>query len=658
MDISVKFQLLAIGILIVILVDFLCSKRLPLISTKTFTFFWGATFVNLLADIATVYTLSNIDTVPEWLNRLVHQIYIGSLNVVVFSLFMYVCFISGAQKRLPKIAVFGFSLPFLTAMAFAFFAPIYYVVDEHGMYSHGPMVAVFYISIAIYIVSIFVLLFKRNNAYYTESAISEVLPDFKRARISIAVGLCIWIGVALVQFLTKYWLISAMGASLMVLYVYMRFENPHEYTDSEIGTYNRRAFHIMVPEMYARKKPFYLVSFTIDNIKQIQKTMGYDMTKTILRQAAEQISFAVPGIKLYHSRTHTLTAFIEKREQLDNLASGSELWNFKCVATSAEGSFNPSYHLTVIECPKYAAASDEAYDTLDYCLSQPSLRGEGKIYFINDEIIEQKNYRLAVLGILTKAVKEKAFNVVYQPIYSAAKKRYASAEALVRLQDTTTVGFISPEYFIPLAEEQGLIGEIGNIVFEKVCEFAARERLWQLGIDYIEVNLSGVQSVDISLVATLTSIMKKHGVHPGFFNLEITETASIDGGDMLSYNMEQLRRLGCHFSMDDFGTGYSNLAQMAKVHFELIKLDKSLIWPCFDEIEEATAEPRIILDSCINMILRLGVSIVAEGVETAEQAELLISKGVEYLQGYYFCRPVIEADFVAAVKAKLAETNA
>lgn len=658
MEVSIKFQLLAIGVLLVILVDFLCSKKLPLISTKTFTLFWAASLLNLLADIGTVYALANIDTIPEWLNRLLHQIYIGSLNVVVFLLFIYVCFISGAQKRLPRIALLGFSLPFWIAMAFAMFAPIYFVVDERGMYSHGPMVSVFYISITLYIVSIFVLLFRKKNAYYNESEISEVLPDFKRARIAIVVGLCIWIGVALVQFITKYWLISAMGASLMVLYVYMRFENPREYNDSEIGTHNRRAFHIMVPEMFARKKPFYLVSFTIDNIEQIQKAMGYDMTKTILKQAAEQITFAVPGIKLYHARTHTLTAFIENREQLDNLASGSELWNFKCNASSADGIFTPSYHLTIIECPKYAAASDELYDTLDYCLSQPSLRGKGKIYYINDDIIKEKNYRIAVLDVLTRAVKEKAFNVVYQPIYSAEEKRYASAEALIRLQDTTTVGFISPEYFIPLAEEQGLISEIGNIVFEKVCDFAAREKLWQLGIDYIEVNLSGVQSVDISLVATLTGIMRKYGVHPGFFNLEITETASIDGGDMLEYNMEQLRRLGCHFSMDDFGTGYSNLAQMAKVHFELIKLDKSLIWPCFSEDEESTIEPRIILDSCIDMILRLGVHIVAEGVETIEQAQTLIDKGVTYLQGYYFCRPVIETDFIAAVKAKLAEANA
>lgn len=648
---SLKFQLLAIAVLVVIFVDFMRSKKLPLISTKTFILFWSASLINLAADMSSYYTINNIEAVPEWVNRLVHQVYIGSLNIVVFLLFIYVCFLSGAQKRIGKLALLGFSLPFLIAFAFACFAPIYYHVDERGAYSYGPMVTVLYLSIAVYVVSIFVILLRKKNAYsQSDGGIAEILPDYKRARVSVIVGLCIWIIVALVQFLTKYWLISAMGVSLMVMYVYIRFENPREYEDAEVGTFSRRAFHIMVPEMFARKKPFYMVNFTIDDVEQVQKVMGYDYAKIILRQAAEQIAFALPGVNLYHSRSHTLTAFIEKKEQLDMLASSSELWNFKCNTTTADGIFTPHYHLTIMECPKYAASADDAYDTLDYCLSEPSLRGSGKIYFINDEIIEKKNYRMAVLGILNEAVKNKAFNVVYQPIYSASKKRFSSAEALVRLQDTETVGFVSPEFFIPLAEEHGLIGEIGNIVFEKVCSFASREKLWQLGIDYIEVNLSGVQSVDIGIVAQLTRIMTRYGVHPGFFNLEITETASIDGGEMLQYNMDRFRAMGCHFSMDDFGTGYSNLAQMAKVHFELVKLDKSLIWPCFEEEPE---EPMIILSSCIDMILRLGVKIVAEGVETREQAEMLIEKGVEYLQGYFFSRPVGEADFLERVNAAL-----
>ena len=239
--------------------------------------------------------------------------------------------------------------------------------------------------------------------------------------------------------------------------------------------------------------------------------------------------------------------------------------------------------------------------------------------------------------MLTKAVREKAFNVVYQPIWSSEARRFASAEALVRLQDCGELGFISPEIFIPMADHQGMIDEIGSIVFEKVCSFAAENRLWEKGINYIEVNLSGMQSVDPGLPAQLSAVMQKYGIDPKFINLEITETASIDGGELLDANMRSLRSLGCHFSMDDFGTGYSNLAQMARVQFELVKLDKSLIWPAFGENPE---EPMVILESCITMILQLGAHIVAEGVETEEQAEFLSQHGVSYLQGYFYSKPI------------------
>ena len=653
MDISIKFQVLAIGILLIIMVDFMFSKKLPIISTKAFALFWGACFINLLADVGSFYTITHIGMVPDWLNHLAHQFYIGSLDVVIYLLFIYVYLLCGAQKRLPKLLLLGSSIPCLVSLGFVLFGELEYVVDANGAYSKGSMANVLYISIAIYIIAIFVLLFTRTKSKHLEN--SELLPDFDHARMVIIVGLCIWIFVALVQFITSYWLISAMGVSLMVLYVYLRFENPREYIDSETDTLNRRAFHIMLPEMFERKKPFYMITFNLGDIESIQKSMGYDMTKEIIKQAAKQIDSAMPGMRIYHSRSNSLTAFLGSKEELDRVIQRSEQWDFRCKTASEDGMYTPVYHFTVIECPKYAGNPDEAYETLDYCLSGDHCHHEsGKIYFVNEEEVEKRNYRKSVLAVLNEAVRTKAFNVVYQPIYSAEKKRYASAEALVRLQDTTTVGFISPEYFIPLAEEQGLIGEIGNIVFEKVCSFAARERLWQLGIDYIEVNLSAVQSVDIGIVAELSKMMTKYGVHPGFFNLEITETASVDGGDMLLHNMEQFRKLGCHFSMDDFGTGYSNLAQMAKVRFELVKLDKSLIWPCFGEEPE---EPLIILNSCIDMILRLGIHIVAEGVETKEQADLLISKGVNYLQGYYFCRPVGEADFVKAVKEMIAKSR-
>ena len=646
MELNMKFQLLALAVIGIVIIDYTRSKRLPIMSTRIFGVFMVTAGVNILADIWSYYTLTHMSVVGEVHNRLAHQVLIGSLDIFVYLLFLYVYYLAGAQKRLQWLKLMLTFLPFLGAFGFAMFAPLHYVDDDIGSYAHGAMLNVFYLAICIYVVAIIVVLFRKNKAY-SRASMSNILPSYRRAKVTILVGLAIWIAVTVVQFITKYWLISGIGVALMVLYIYINFENPREYTDSEINTFSQRAFHIMVPEMLARGKSFYLVNLYIDEVEQLHKVLGYEQTREIMRSAAKQIRSAMPGMRIYHSGSYVLSVFFDTREELDKLIMHSESWNFS-HRTVDGGSVSLLYHISVMECPKYAATVDDVYDTLDYSMKDKEHHENGKIYFVTDEMVEKKNFRLAVLAVLTEAVKNKAFDVVYQPIYSAEKKCFASAEALVRLQDEQTLGYVSPEFFIPLAEEKGLIGEIGNIVFEKVCSFAAREKLWELGLDYIEVNLSGMQSVDLGLVAQLTGIMKKYGVRPEFFNLEITETASVDGGEMLRYNMDALRRAGCHFSMDDFGTGYSNLSQMAKVHFELVKLDKSLIWPCFDENAE---EPSIILNSCIDMILQLGVKIVAEGVETREQAELLIEKGVAYLQGYYFSRPVGEEEFIAKVKA-------
>ena len=139
-------------------------------------------------------------------------------------------------------------------------------------------------------------------------------------------------------------------------------------------------------------------------------------------------------------------------------------------------------------------------------------------------------------------------------------------------------------------------------------------------LDYIEVNLSGIQCVHPDLPRQLEAIMKEHQIPPAFLNLEITETASVESGEMLDRNMVDLRNLGCSFSMDDFGTGYSNLSKMSEVVYDLVKIDKSLIWPCFTE---NNVKSLAILKNMINMLLELNVKIVAEGIETKAMQDFL-----------------------------------
>ncbi|MBP0983436.1 MAG: EAL domain-containing protein [Oscillospiraceae bacterium] len=641
-DISFKCQILAVLSVLIVILDFFRSKRLPLRSTKVFGCFLIVCFFNLFADMASVFTVMNYQNINPALNRFIHMLFYCSIELMSLTLFLYVFYLFGAQKRFSKRQVLLCAVPCVLAAIGSSLTPIYYVSDEQGAYSYGPALVILYAAVVIYIVGIYVILFRKCKQQYH----SDVMNDFQKARITIAIGLGIWIVVALIQFITKYLLISSIGNCLMVLYIYLCFENPKRYADEETDTLNRSAFHIMVPEMLARKKPFWLVSFTIDDNEQISKSMGYDQMKVILRTAVAQLKTVMPKSKFFHSRSNTLSLFLSSTDELEALLKKAGSSSF--AVEYGSGTFTPQYHITVLECPKYAETPDEIYDTLDHVLSHHHKHENGKVLYIDENTIKDKNYRKNVLAVLTKAVQNKAFNVVYQPIYSTKDKRFASAEALVRLQDCGELGFISPEVFIPMAEEQGLVAEIGSIVFEKVCSFAAENKLWEKGINYIEVNLSGMQSVDPSLPAQLTSVMQKYGIEPKFINLEITETASIDGGELLDMNMKRLRSLGCHFSMDDFGTGYSNLAQMARVHFELVKLDKSLIWPAFGESPD---EPMVILNSCIAMILQLGAHIVAEGVETKEQAEFLTERGVNYLQGYYFSKPIPGEAFLEKISA-------
>ena len=116
---------------------------------------------------------------------------------------------------------------------------------------------------------------------------------------------------------------------------------------------------------------------------------------------------------------------------------------------------------------------------------------------------------------------------------------------------------------------------------------------------------------------------------------------------MLKKNMDELRKFGCSFSMDDFGTGYSNLSRIAKADFEMIKIDKSLLWPCFkDDGTNGTHNAKILLENMISMLIQIGRKIVVEGIETKEQFEYLESLGISYAQGFYFSKPLSEKDFI------------
>ncbi len=241
-------------------------------------------------------------------------------------------------------------------------------------------------------------------------------------------------------------------------------------------------------------------------------------------------------------------------------------------------------------------------------------------------------------SIIERALANHGFHVYYQPIYSIEKKRFVSAEALLRLIDEKE-GFISPEIFIPAAEKSGAIHKIGDYVLTEVFQFIASSEYKKLGLEYIEINLSVSQCMHHGLADSILESMSRYGVSSNQVNLEITESAASYDQSVMSENLERLSAAGLTFSLDDYGTGYSNMYRIAALPLKIVKLDKTFV-------NNQNSKMWTILQNTVRMIKDLNMEIVVEGIETEEMVKKFSDLKCDFIQGYFFSKPIPQREFV------------
>lgn len=204
---------------------------------------------------------------------------------------------------------------------------------------------------------------------------------------------------------------------------------------------------------------------------------------------------------------------------------------------------------------------------------------------------------------------------------------------------------IFPDEFISVAEHTGDIIWIGEYVFENACRFLANGEGAEYGLEVMEVNLSTIQCLDPELPQKLSSIAANNHVSPARINLEITETAEVYSKAGMAHTMKSLMDAGFSFALDDFGTGYANYSYLVNYPFQLVKVDKSFLWEA-----GKSPESKIVFENMLQLINRLGKKAVVEGVETKQQQDLLIESGVDFLQGYYYSKPVPGKQFISCIR--------
>ena len=303
-----------------------------------------------------------------------------------------------------------------------------------------------------------------------------------------------------------------------------------------------------------------------------------------------------------------------------------------------------SLNICLVKCPEDAEDADTIYvlssDLKNYPNSTRILSAADFTHTESFRLRKEMNY------IIDRAIVNNYLSVYYQPIYSAKDKRFKSSEALVRLNDPD-YGFVSPGIFIPIAEKSGAIHRIGSFVLEEVCKFIASDDFKRLNLDYVEVNLSAMQCLRSDLTDELMGLVKKYKISPSSINLEITETASCYSQESMIANIHALHDNGFEISLDDFGTGYSNLMRITSLPLNIVKLDRAFV------IMEEDPEFRAIILNIMAMFKELGLHILVEGIETEKLANDFIGFGVDYIQGYYYSRPLPKNDYIKFLEEHL-----
>lgn len=405
------------------------------------------------------------------------------------------------------------------------------------------------------------------------------------------------------------------------------------YNDVLTGLPNRRSFMERIESEIANHNCGAVMVLDIDNFKHINDTLGHTYGDVLLKKVAEEF-IKLKDKNLFISRFGGDEFFI--------LVSGeNDIFKIEQYAKKIVNIFRRKFLIendkVYISCsigitlyPSHSNTVSQLVMNADMAMYKVKEHGKNNYIFFNEVMTDKLKEKTKIENILRDSLKKDGFKLVYQPQVDTYTGKITGFEALLRLKDYS----ISPAIFIQLAEEMGLITEIGRWVTKEAVEQISRWKTKGLVIKPVSINFSATQLNDEDYLFFLQDLLIKNNVEPKYIDIEITEGIFLEKKDETIEFLNKLKSLGIKISLDDFGTGYSSLSYLTFLPVDKIKLDKSLN-DKFLEINNIT-----VMDSIISLAHSLNLEVVAEGIENIIQYERLKVAGCNYIQGFLFSKPL------------------
>lgn len=646
-----EFDIAAFFIGILVLWFFHKNRPIPTLHNKIFNTLiltsFGVTILDLITVIFTTYSVF----LPRALIWIVNCLYYTGSTSLSMIWAAYAYSIIERRERPSILKITGIRLvilgPWLFALALIWLTPLLasrytliFYLDELNLYRRGD-------NISFYVIHIIV-------AYYLALSLLVLFINRHRIEKQKIVMFCIYAGIVvlsvILQLIFESLLIESFGIAVATMAFLFYIQRPEDFIDYLTGLYNQNAFLKLMHYKLSTDSSCVCIALIIDDVPFLSHTFGYAQVNRLYTDIADFLKKNFSSAMIYNL-DRGLFGIVYKS------LSDSDLKN---IISVIQNRFRKQWvkdnieiklysRLCIIKCPEDSQSAEDTIDIINFVTNDDRYRLG--VVFASEIDIEEKKRTAYIERVLRSGMSEGRFEVYYQPLYSTQKKTLIGAEALIRLRDENG-DFISPEDFIPISEKNGTILRIGEFVFESVCKTLSSINPAEYGIEKVDINLSVAQCMQEILADQILTIKSMYHLPSSIINLEITETAVAHTPAILLRNMERLSEAGIELSLDDYGSGYSNMNYLLNLPFKMVKIDKYIVWAAYKD-----KRANIALAYTIKMIKALDMTVLAEGVETAEQAAWLTELGCDYLQGFYFSKPVTKEQYLKIMRENYVKTN-
>ncbi len=632
------FDICAIVILVVVLITLIFRK---ILKSGVDRYLIGIVVVMLLTaifDFVTQLFGTLIPARPElyWLCKFSYYAYFFLRNLHAPIYILYIVKASDTWNLMVsrKAAVIIGTIPLIVNTVTLCLNPIthqIFTVNSNFFYTDGSGIIIQYLCNGLYMAMGISLLVSYKKL-------------FRRDKFVALVAMYpINITAVTIQALTGNILIEMLAISLAILCIVMTLRDEEGMRDPILGVMNYRSFDADMRRILFVRKPVNIILVNVLNWKSVYSILGNENSIVLLRRLKkkfEEISKQNKFDQVIYYLEQGFFAIIDSKASPEDAQAAAEAIDEYILEDTVVNQIFMELNSAIccVKCPddfeKYPAFLKFVEDFRKYITDTKGVAFVKDIINDNDFILKNE-----LPEIIANAIMNRSFSMFYQPIYSPEKKSFVAIEAFIRLK-TEKYGYIPPALFIAEAEKSGAIHQIWDIIIDDICRFVSKNELKVIGFERIDINISEVQFMETDFSEKLEKALRKYKVSPSMIAFELKETAIMNEQPAFLRNIKRLDALGIKFALDDYGTGTSNICRISQMPVSVIKMDREFITKTANEMSSG------ILKNTISLIKESGMKPLAEGVEDEKTANMLIEMGCDYLQGYYYSKPLSAEDFM------------